>query len=404
MIPLDRGFQPGQSCSQMPNSAPPAQLPSRRRAGKWPILIGVVVPAIVFLLIAAVKYDGQPYLRGDSPYYVATALSIAQDHDLDLSNQLWQPWSGHDTHVAQDSAGRWVPKHPLWMPVASLPLIVTAPFIGPLVFNLLQIVALVLLMFVLAQRVTRSPWAAAIASTLTAFLSFLPAYVVNYSPDIFTSVLFFGALVALPPDRSPSFVRHILAGALLGMAVTAKPSFALVLPLLPLIAGRPLRRSLMAVVLGMAAPIVLWLGLNTHLFGAPLTTPYDRIVHFGPTGIELQSNRDDFNFDFLGGAIGQLTDSRRGLLRTSPVTVISFLFLPWWFFRNRPWAAYVGFSALGIFLFFSAYSLWPTSHWGNRFLMPVVALGVLPLAAALSRWLPERFRAAPNQLQPNDVL
>lgn len=367
-----------------------------------PLFVGVVLPIIVFLSIAAVKFDGQPYLRGDSPYYVAAALSIAEDQDLDIANQLWQPWSDHHTHVAQDSRGRWVPKHPLWMPIVALPLIVTTPFVGPLIFNLMQIGGLTLLVFVLAQRLTRSPWAAAIATALTCFLSFLPAYVVNFSPDVFTSLLFLGALVCLPTNRQPSTLRHIFAGILLGFAVTAKPSFALALPFLPLIVGRPLGRSLAAVALGIAAPVSLWMGLNIHLFGAPLTTPYDRIVHFGPHSVELHSNREDFTSDVLQGAVGQLTDGRKGLIRTSPITVISFLLLPWWFKRNRAWATYVGLTAFGIFVFFSAYSLWPTSHWGNRFLMPVVALGVLPLAAALSRWLPERYRPAPIPLPPSD--
>lgn len=366
-----------------------------------PSLVGIVLPAIVFMAIAAIAFDGKPYLRGDSPYYVASALSIANDHDLDLGNQLWQPWSDHHTHVSQDKMGRLIPKHPLWMPVFSIPLIILAPFAGPLVFNLLQIIGLILLMFVLARRLTCSPWAAAIATVLTCFLSFLPAYVVNYSPDVFTSLLFLGTLVCLPSQRHPSTLRHILAGLLLGMAVTAKPSFALAIPFLPLIAGRPLGRSLAAFALGMAAPFTLWMGLNAHLFGTPLTTPYDRIVHFGLDGVELHSNRDDFTADVLNGIAGQLTDKRKGLLRTSPITVISFLLLPWWFTSNRPWATYVGVTALGIFLFFSAYTLWPTSHWGNRFLMPVLALGVLPLAAAISRWLPARFRSAPNPLQPS---
>jgi len=268
------------------------------------------------------------------------------------------------------------------MSVAALPLLLLFGEQGALVFNLLQLFLLCGLMFVLARRVA-GPWPSAVAVCLTATLSFLPHFAWNFSPDVFTAMLLLGALAVLPQDRAPHLGRHFLAGVLLGLATTAKPSFALAAIVLPLLMGKPLRRSFPAFVLGGLLPVALWMGLNQHLFGHPLVTPYDRIVHFTEEGIELHSNREDFSQPLWRGVRDQIMLPGKGLLPTSPVTVVSFLLLPLLWARERRWAVFTGVTCLGIFLFYSIYAQWVWSHWGNRFLMPVVVLGVLPLAAAL---------------------
>ena len=125
------------------------------------------------------------------------------------------------------------------------------------------------------------------------------------------------------------------------------------------------------------------MGLNHHLFGHPLVMPYDRIVHFTATGVELHSNREDFTEPLWRGARDQMIRPGKGLLPTSPFTVASFLLLPFLWRRDRRWATYIAVTSLTIFFFYCNYAQWVTSHWGNRFLMPIVVLGVLPLAAAL---------------------
>ncbi len=196
-------------------------------------LVAVVVPALVFSIVVGSGYDGKPFLRGDCPYYVAAARSIVEDGELALGNQLWQPWHAHNTNVALDREGRFVPKHPLWLSVAVIPLLLLFGDQGALIFNLLQLLLLCGLMFVLARRVA-GPWPSAVAVCLTATLSFLPHFAWNFSPDIFTAVLLLASLVVLPKDRAPHLGRHIMAGVFLGLATTAKPSFALAAIAFPL--------------------------------------------------------------------------------------------------------------------------------------------------------------------------
>lgn len=350
------------------------------REGFPAILLALLFPALIFMAIIMVGYDGKPYLRGDCSYYVAAARSIAEDGDLDIRNQLRQPLWIHSTQVALDQEGRFVPKHPLWMSVAVIPFLLLFGNVGALIFNFVQLLILCFLLFVLARCIV-SPWEAAGAVCLTTSLSYLPHYVWNFSPDIFLSVLYLMSIVSIHDTRKPW--RHILAGILLGLAMTAKPSYLLAGVALPLLSGLPLKKSLSFLAVGGVIPVMLWMGLNQHLFGAPLVSPYDRIAHFTERGVELHSNRQDFTEPLLKGVWGQFADPKKGLLQTSPITIFSFLFLPLLWRKEMRWALYTCITSCGIYLFYSKYALWRASHWGNRFLLPIVILGILPLATAL---------------------
>ena len=64
-------------------------------------------------MIVWVGYDGPPVLKGDGYYYVSTAISVWQDQDLDLKNQLPGDLRRHSGHISLDRRGRMVPKHPI---------------------------------------------------------------------------------------------------------------------------------------------------------------------------------------------------------------------------------------------------------------------------------------------------
>jgi hypothetical protein len=66
-----------------------------------------------------------------------------------------------------------------------------------------------------------------------------------------------------------------------------------------------------------------------------------------------------------------------------PVTIPSLIGLAILWRRSATYAAGLGLSSLALFLFFSSYRLWNQSHYGNRFLMPIIALAAIPLASLL---------------------
>jgi hypothetical protein len=328
------------------------------------------------------RYDGRPYLRGDCQYYYYTAVSLWVDRDLDLANQLPPPLARHSSDVALDSEGRLVPKHPIVLSLTALPMIAVFGPPGALSFNLVQLALLLFLTCGYARRLA-SPAAASIAVIASGLATFLPHYVWNFSPDIFATVLLVAALTALPADWSPDRARHLAAGVLLGFAVVSKFPLVLAIPGIPLVCGRPLRRTLPCLAVGLAVPLALWAALNTHLFGSPLVTSYDRMAVIEHGSITLHSQRSDFDLPLWAGVRGQLADRNHGLFFTSPVTLLSVLGIGLLARRDRKTTLYLTSGGVALFLLFSKYRPWDTSHYGNRFLMPLIVLAAVPLAALI---------------------
>ena len=358
----------------------------------FPWIVATAIPTLVYLMVILVGYDAFPYLRGDCPYYYLTSVSLLHDRDLDLGNQLPPPIERHSYDVSLDQRNRLVPKHPIWMAVAAMPLIAILGVPGALVFNVLQMVLLIVLTMKLTLRFA-SPWAAALAVALTGAASFLPHYAWNFSPDVFSSLLLVAGLVALPADRSPERARHAVAGLLVGFSVISKFPLILTAPLLILICGKPYRQTLPALAVGFALPFALLFALNTHLFGSPMTTSYDRMVGFEGPWMVVRSHRNDFNQPMVNGAQAQVVDPTHGLLRTSPITILSLAGILALGRRNWRWAIYLTVSLGGLFLLFSTYQHWDSSHYGNRFLMPLAVLAAIPLASLFDATVLRRYRA-----------
>jgi len=335
------------------------------------------------------------FLLGDCPYYASTAVSLWVDGDLDLRNQLSGGLEVHQRQIALGSGGEWYPKHPILMPILTIPFYVMFGVPGFLIFNLLVLGALGVVLRELCRRHVGDGLASLSVLAILAG-TFLRAYAYNYSPDLFSALLLLGGLLLIFKDHP------LAAGALLGLAVMAKITniFALVL-VLGFLWFRPARGQAMRVA-AMAVPSLLVLALlNTAMFGSPTVSGYDRTLVL-ENGIQATvSHRGFFDLPVLEGITGQLFSPRTGLIPTSPLLLLA---LPGFFLllKRRPWE---GLLVLGLceftFLLFSTYRWWATSHYGNRFLMAPVALSVVPLALTLD-WLSRAWqrRASVPSLAP----
>jgi hypothetical protein len=344
-------------------------------------LLLLLVPALVYGVVVYRGYDGDDYLRGDCPYYLYTATSLLQDQDLDLSNQIPGGLSFHFDQVSLDRRGRVVPKHPIAMAVASLPFVGPLGRAGTLVFNVTVLLGLLGALYALTRHAA-APLAAAFAVALTGTLSFLPHYAWNVSPDLFATLAVVGGFLALAADQ-PLRWRDAAGGLLLGIACAAKPAFACLVPAALLLVVPRWRTRLWPALGGLAAPLAAMAALNLHLFGAPHVTAYDRIARLGRHGVETYTQRDDFRQSIVKGLKRQLRHPTQGLLATSAVTLVSWLGFAALVRRHRRLAVAIALGSAALILLFASYQLWDSSHYGNRHLMPAVALAAVPLGALL---------------------
>src|SRR5439155_8086015 len=106
------------------------------------------------------------------------------DGDLDLRNQLKGGLEVHQRQVALGRGGEWYPKHPILMPVLSVPFYAALGTGGFLAFNLLIFSLLGTVVWALCRR-HASSGLATLSTLMILGGTFLRAYIYNYSPDVF---------------------------------------------------------------------------------------------------------------------------------------------------------------------------------------------------------------------------
>jgi hypothetical protein len=334
---------------------------------------------------AAAQYQPLSYLVGDCPYYALTAVSVVHDRDLDLRNQLSGGLEVHGRQIALGRDGQWYPKHPLLMPVTAAPFVLAFGVPGTLIFNVAVLGALAVALMRLARSFAPS-WAAATAALILVGGTFLRRYDYNFSPDLFATLVLTLGLCELVRGR------HLAGGVVTALAAAAKLTHLFLLPLGILYAGlRDGWRGAARACAGAAGPLLALGALNLVLFGSAGVTSYDRNVVVEDGEAVIVSHRGSFDKPLLDGLRGEMLDRRQGLLPTSPAL---WLALPGFvlLFRRRPREALL-FLAICEFLllFFATYRFWATSHYGNRFLMPLVAASAPAVALAID-WIGARLR------------
>jgi hypothetical protein len=355
-------------------------------ADRRPALLLFLALVLVFGARAAASYRPLTFLVGDGPYYAATAVSLLYDRDLDLTNQLEGGLAIHGRQIALGRDGAWYPKHPILMPIAASPFLLALGMPGLLAFNILVMGLLGVVLMRLA-RPAAPAWAASAAAFLLIAGTFLRRYDYNFSPDLFATLLLASGLLALQRGRD------LGGGLVLGLAVAAKLTHLFLLPLGVIYAGaaRGWRAGLQAAS-ATAPPLLALAALNLALFGSPFVTSYDRNVGLEGGEAVTLSHRGLFDQSAWRGLSGELFDSRHGLLPTSPPLLLAlpgFVLL----LRRRPLDAVLHLAvAEFLLLFFATYRYWATSHYGNRFLMPVAAVACPSVALAL-QWIAAWARA-----------
>jgi hypothetical protein len=354
----------------------------KRWSEAWRLLPGLPLTLALFVAWGLLSLPGKDwrsgsFLIGDCPYYASAAVSLWHDHDLDLHNQLKGGLEIHQRQVSLGARGEWYPKHPILLSVLSAPFYAAFSVAGFLYFNLLVLTLLGATTWALARHFV-SVGTATLATVLVFGGSFLRAYAYNFSPDLLSTLAMLAGILAMLKSRP------LLAGASWGLGMLAKVSnlFVAALILVFLVFRKP-RADAVKASAALLPSLAAWALLNVSMFGSPTLTGYDRTIVLDQGRVTTISHRGFFDLPVMEGIRGQLLDPRLGLLTTSPLLLLA---LPGLLslLRKHPWE---GLLILGVseflFLLFSTYRWWATSHYGNRFLMLPVVLAVVPMAYSL---------------------
>jgi hypothetical protein len=317
------------------------------------------------------------WLPGDCPFYRAATTALLHGR-LDLRGDPLFGVLPAPGQVALGTHGEWYPKHPLLLSALAVPFYAALGDRGLLLFNLLQVTALDVLILLLARRAASDGIALAVALWF-ALGSLLRLVALNVSPDVLSTLVVLGAVLALLSRRA------VLAGALLGLSVWAKWTNLFFLgPALVYGAFALGPRAALRMVAGAGPPLLALAGLNWHMFGSPLVTPYDRVLS-GAGGIE-PSHRQLFDQPVLAGLWRQLTDHQMGLVASAPQVILALPGLVALFVSTRDEALLIAALCAVQLAVFAPYREWAASSYGSRFLLTVVVLSALPVAA-LAQWV-----------------
>jgi len=284
-----------------------------------------------------------------------------------------------------------VPKHSVLMPLLAAPFRALFGTSGFLVFNLLQMFALVYGVAVLAGD---SPPARVLA--LTGFLlSPLVLYSYNFSPDVLGAALVVWTYVAAVRKR------WMLAGVFAGLAVWAKVYLAVVMLPVGLLVMAAGWRGVLPIATGAVIALAPMFATNTALYGSPFATGYDleAVVH-DDRRIATSAHYSRFNQPILTGLGSLLFDGRIGLAWTAPVWSL-WPVGAWYAWKKgaRRLTTSLVSGLVANLLIIAPYDEWNASMVGNRFLFPALALGVAVQGRMWEAVLTHRRRSSGERLE-----
>jgi hypothetical protein len=364
---------------------------------------GFAVFALALVLAGTFVFGHEPsgaarmvpdkWLNKDGTFYFLTLRTLIDHRTLEQDQTQPRSWYEADlqwnrslppdwSDVAVGRGGHWYPKHPILMPLATVPLFLAFGAYGPLLLNLLALALLPVLAYRLGLRV--APWGAALAAAaLLASSAFLTEQGYGYSND-----LFYALLVMLAYDAAFA-EKPISTGIWFSLSVFAKSTNALfAVPLGLCFLLRKDLKGLIRFAIASAPGLVLYAGLNTFMFGAPWRTGYNSVL----VRVNGHQELHDVAHDFDWGHFGHLLHER---LMSAPGASNTFNMwdrAPWWFLAV-PGALVALWRApkLAIPLLLGIVPLTlllaPFQYFRVEFLNAPVALAVPLIAALLVPWV-----------------
>ena len=379
------------------------------------VLAGIV---LAVSLTIAVRYEPYTFIRRDASFYATIARGLVMHASLDQRKVQPQSWySGQhpgyanlDMYWSDVSVGRngtWYPKHSFLISAAAAPFYALFGVPGFLLFNALCVIGMLWSAYLLAVRFA-PPAAAALAVLFIAACPTLLDHTYLLSADVFNATLIaLGALALFS-------ARPATAGALLGLAVWARPLTAVIAA--PLAAAvffskgpsqGPLnpprssaagqspsaltrfrrtldRRALLRFAIAAAVPLGAAAVANTIMYGAPWVTSYDRTLVVEGRAPAVASHRALFSNTLAAGFRLMFQDREHGLGANALPALVAVAGLVPLALRNLKLAAALAIALAGFVAGYIRYR-----YFNARFFFAWQVLLIVPLAVLIGdagRW------------------
>ena len=352
------------------------------------VLTGIV---LAVSLTIALRYEPYTFIRRDASFYATIARGLVSHGSLDQRKVQPQSWySGQhpgyanlDMYWSDVSVGRngtWYPKHSFLISAASAPFYALFGVPGFLLFNALCVVAMLWSAYLIAVRFA-PPAAAALAVLFIAASPTLLDHTYLLSADVFNATLIaLGALALFS-------ARPATAGALLGLAVWARPLTAVIaapLAAAVLLRRAPDRRALLRFAVAAAVPLGAAAVANTIMYGAPWVTSYDRTLVVEGRVPGVASHRALFSNTLAAGFRLMFQDRDHGLGANALPALIAVAGLVPLALRDVKLAAALAIALAGFVVGYIRYR-----YFNARFFFAWQVLLIVPLAVLIGdvgRW------------------
>ncbi len=325
------------------------------------------------------------WLFGDGAFYMNVARGVLENHSLRQESMHPHSWYDQDlgwnqnidaawSNIALGRNGEWWPKHPILMPLVSLPFIWAFGPLGSLVFQFVFYLLMALFAYRVATRVASRP-AALAASVAFVATPWIYDRVWGFNNDVFYTVIVLAAIDAALGKKP------LLAGALLGVGVFAKSTNVLYgPPLLLLFLLQKDFKGALRFCIAAAIPATCYLGLNWYMYGSPLATGYHRILirEHGQAGMHSHATDFTFTLSAITAGMKRVLTGPEGFLGHFPLFFPALLGVAVLAVRRWREAILLAWALLVPVAFHATYA-W----YRLEFNLPQLALSVAPLAALL---------------------
>jgi uncharacterized membrane protein len=365
---------------------------------------GRIVRAAV--LIAAYAYVGLlPWHHfyvpsGDQPSYLVETLSLIRHGTVNtwqvIENEEYRefapsvPKSSLEIDTLKVNGVSGFPARDLGVSLFSIPGYLLAKLDGAKLGMEIAAVLLAITVFTMVRQLAVDPVAATLAWVAVCFSVPMLHFSSMMFPELLGAFLTTAGLALL---QAP-FTKRVVV--LIGLCVGLLPAMnarywtlAASIAVLALLRIRETRQWSFLPLLALP-PIILTaveVAVNLAVYGIPLPNAgYYLILHGGNPSI--YNNATPFARDFLVGWTGIWLDNRWGLLATAPVLMVAVAGFPALWLRCRQAAIQILAVFVPYFIAVASTTIWHASFPMGRYLIPVLPLLALPLAAIVNN----RFR------------